>query len=294
VPTRAVEVVRAGALVTVQDGGRPGYAHLGVPRSGALDTVAFTRANLLVGNRADAPALETTLDGVALRLCSAAVVAVTGAQAEVTVDGRPVAWSMPVALKAGSVLDVGLAEAGVRCYVAIDGGFKAPVTLGSCSTDLLSGLGPPPLAVGQRLAVGPSQGPVPAVDVAPYHVPAGPLVLPVHPGPRRSWLTEQGEHDLFAQTYTVSPASNRIAFRLVGKVLESAPRPELPSEGLVWGAVQLLKNGEILVFLADHPTTGGYPVIAVVDPAARSACAQARPGGSVRLERASRGGFIGW
>jgi biotin-dependent carboxylase-like uncharacterized protein len=256
--------------------------------------MAFTRANRLVGNRADAPVLETTLDGVSLRFCSAAVIAVTGAHAKVTVDGRPVAWSMPVAIKTGSVLDIGLAEAGVRCYVAVDGGFDVPATLGSCSTDLLSGLGPAPLTIGQRLALGPSQGRVPAIDVAPYAAPAGQLVLPVHPGPRRPWLTERGEHDLFAQTYKVSPASNRIALRLMGEPLESRPKPELPSEGLVWGAVQLLGSGEILVFLADHPTTGGYPVVAIVDPAARCGCAQARPGDSVTLKRAAQGGFRGW
>lgn len=291
---RAVEVARPGTLTTVQDAGRRGLAHLGVPRSGALDPVAFARANRLVGNRGDAPVLETTLDGVGLVFRSAGVVAVTGAYAKVQLDDKPVAWSMPVAVKAGSLLDVGPAEAGVRCYVAVAGGFDVAKTLGSCSTDLLSGLGPAPLVAGQCLAVGPRQGPVPAVDVAPYPWPSRQLTLPAHPGPRRSWLSERAEHALFAQAYRVSPRSNRVALRLIGEPLERRPERELPSEGLVWGAVQLLGTGELVVFLADHPTTGGYPVVAVVDHGAAPACAQARPGDLVTIVPASHGGFRGW
>ncbi len=160
----SVEVVRPGALTTVQDSGRPGLAHLGVPPSGALDPDAYARANRLVGNvgtAATAAVLESTADGVALRFDEAAVVAVTGAAATVRVDGRPAAWSLPIYVKAGGVVDVGAAERGIRCYVAVAGGFEVPPTLGSKSTDLLSGLGPPPLVAGQRLAVGPAPGPRP-------------------------------------------------------------------------------------------------------------------------------------
>jgi biotin-dependent carboxylase-like uncharacterized protein len=290
-----VEVVRPGALTTVQDAGRPGFAHLGVPTSGALDPDAYARANRLVGNVGTVAVLESTVDGVGLRFDEAAVVAVTGAGATVRVGGRPEAWSLPVYVKAGSVVDVGAAERGIRSYLAVAGGFEVPPTLGSKSTDLLSGLGPPPLVAGQRLAVGPTTRPPPAVDFAPYEPPAAGLVLPLHPGPRLDWLTEQAKYDLFAQTYRVSPASNRIALRLSGRPLGRRLDQELPSEGIVWGSVQLLNNGEILMFLADHPTTGGYPVIAVVDGRAASGCAQARPGSPVVLCRAERGsGMADW
>jgi biotin-dependent carboxylase-like uncharacterized protein len=289
-----VEVVRAGALTTVQDSGRRGLAHLGVPRSGALDRAAHGLANRLVGNEEGAPVLESTLDGVALRFHGPAVVAVTGAYAKVHVDGRPAGWGLPVRLGPGSVVDVGAAEAGARCCVAVAGGFDVARTLGSCSTDVFSGLGPPPLVAGQRLALKAPAGRVPALDVAPYPLPAAQLALPLHPGPRRSWLTERGERDLFAQTYRVSADSNRVALRLAGDPLERHARPELPSEGIVWGSVQLLGTGEILVFLADHPTTGGYPVVAVVDAGAASACAQARPGDPVTFRRAAARGLSGW
>ena len=95
---------------------------------------------------------------------------------------------------------------GVRSYLAVAGGFEVPATLGSRSTDLLSGLGPPVLWAGQRLAVGPAHSPPPAIDFAPYRLPPSDLVLPLHPGPRHDWLTEQGKVDLFAQSYRVSPA----------------------------------------------------------------------------------------
>jgi allophanate hydrolase subunit 2 len=112
---------------------------------------------------------------------------------------------------------------------------------------------------------------------------AGPIELPIHPGPRRDWLTPAGRATLAGAEFTVAIASNRIALRLHGQGVEQASHGELPSEGLVWGAMQLLPDGNLVVFLADHPTTGGYPVIAVVDQAGWSACAQAAPGAAVRF-----------
>jgi biotin-dependent carboxylase-like uncharacterized protein len=287
-----IQVVRPGALTTVQDAGRPGFAHLGVPRSGALDPDAFARANRLVGNLETAAVLESTVDGVGLLFEEAAVIAVTGASATVRVDGNPAAWSLPVYVRARSLVDVGRAEAGVRSYLAVAGGFDVPPILGSRSTDVLSGLGPPVLFAGQRLAVGPATGPPPAIDFAPYPRPAADLVLPLYPGPRLDWLTERAKSDLFAQPYQVSPLSNRVALRLSGRPL-GRRLGELPSEGIVWGSVQVLNSGEILVFLADHPTTGGYPVIGVVDRSAASGCAQARPGTGVTLRRVA-GSQPGW
>lgn len=151
---RALAVVRAGALTTVQDLGRPGYAHLGVPRSGALDAPAAALVNRLVGNPPEAAVLETTLNGCALRPRCPVTVAVGGAPCPVTVDGRPVAWGAPVRVPAGALLDIGAALSGVRTYVAVSGGVAVEPVLGSRSTDLLSGLGPPPLTDGAVLPWG--------------------------------------------------------------------------------------------------------------------------------------------
>ncbi|MFE9992017.1 biotin-dependent carboxyltransferase family protein [Streptomyces sp. NPDC005381] len=280
---RALSVVRAGALTTVQDQGRPGHAHLGVPRSGALDAPAAALANRLVGNATGAAVLETTLNGCSLRPRSAVVAVVTGAPCPVTVDGRPSAWGAPVRVPAGALLDIGPARAGVRSYVAVAGGVAVDPVLGSRSTDLLSGLGPAPLADGTVLPLGcPGAGHA-RVDVVPPPAPPAELVLRVTPGPREDWFTGSAVRTLTTRSYRVSSASNRIGLRTEGPALERAVSGELPSEGMVLGAVQVPPDGRPVVFLADHPTTGGYPVIAVVRETDLPAAAQAVPGIPVRF-----------
>ncbi|MFB7656636.1 MULTISPECIES: biotin-dependent carboxyltransferase family protein [unclassified Streptomyces] len=280
---RALAVVRAGALTTVQDRGRPGHAHLGVPRSGALDAPAAALVNRLVGNPPDAAVLETTLTGCALRPRCAVTVAVGGAPCPVTVDGRPVSWGAPVGVPAGALLDVGSAGSGVRSYVAVSGGVLVEQVLGSRSTDLLSGLGPPPLSDGMVLALGRPRGRHACVDVAPQPAPPAELILRVTPGPRADWFTPEAVRTFTSRAYRVSAASNRIGLRVEGPSLERARAGELPSEGMVLGAVQVPPDGRPVVFLADHPTTGGYPVIGVVRSRDLPAAAQAVPGTPVRF-----------
>ncbi|MFE2511031.1 biotin-dependent carboxyltransferase family protein [Streptomyces naganishii] len=280
---RALAVVRAGALTTVQDLGRPGHAHLGVPRSGALDAPAAALVNRLVGNPVTAAVLETTLNGCALRPRSAVTVAVGGAPCAVSVDGRPAAWGAAVRVPAGALLEVGAAVAGVRSYVAVAGGITVEPVLGSRSTDLLSGLGPAPLADGTVLPLGRPYGPHARADVAPQPRPPAELVLRVTPGPRADWFTPRALTVFTSRPYRVSPAGNRIGLRTEGPALERARTGELPSEGMVLGAVQVPPDGRPVVFLADHPTTGGYPVIAVVRHRDLPAAAQAAPGTPVRF-----------
>ncbi|MFD5115371.1 biotin-dependent carboxyltransferase family protein [Streptomyces sp. NPDC058391] len=285
---RALSVIRAGALTTVQDLGRYGHAHLGVPRSGALDLPALRLVNRLVGNPEGAAALETTLSGCAVRPRCAVTVAVAGAPCPVTIDGRPAAWGAPVRVPAGAVLDVGAAVSGVRGYVAFGGGIAVEPVLGSRSTDLLSGLGPGPLRDGAVLPLGRTVGRAAPVDGAPTQAPPAELVLRVRLGPRDDWFTAGALRTLVTRAYRVSPASNRIGLRTEGPPLERAVHTELPSEGLVTGAVQVPPDGRPLVFLADHPTTGGYPVVAVVAERDLPAAAQAAPGTPVRFVPAGR------
>lgn len=286
---QAFEVLRPGALTTVQDLGRPGHAHLGVPRSGALDAGAHALANRLLGNPPEAATLETTLDGVGLRaLGGPVVVAVTGAPCGVRVCGRAAPWGAPVLLRAGAELEVGRAESGVRSYVAVRGGFAAEPVLGSRSTDLLSGLGPPVLAAGALLAVGPAgPDPVAGVDALAAAGPPAELVLPLRLGPRADWFDRESVTErLLRARYSVAAASNRIGLRTEGPPLVRARTGELPSEGMVLGAVQVPPDGRPVVFLADHPVTGGYPVVGVVPQGpALDAAAQARPGTPIRFVR---------
>ncbi len=280
-----LEVVRAGALTTVQDLGRPGYAHLGVPRSGALDAPALRRANALTGNPVDAAGFETTLTGCAFRLPSGGVIAVTGAVARVRVDGVEAGLDAPVEVPAGALVDVGRATAGVRSYVAVSGGLAVPPVLGSRSTDTLSGLGPARVRDGDRLPLGPAT-PRSGVALPAWTAGPEPISLPVRLGPRDDWFVAEAVQTLLTSAYTVSPQSNRVGARLAGAALTRAGDRELPSEGVVLGAVQVPADGQPLVFLADHPTTGGYPVIAVVTDV--TALAQARPGSTVRFHGPER------
>lgn len=281
--SRAMTVVDPGPLTTVQDGGRRGWAHLGVPGSGALDGTASRYANRLVGNPEDAAVLETTLGGVRLRTETESVVAVTGAPAPVTVDGRAAPFSEPVHLRAGQTLAVGPATSGLRSYVAPDGGVDVPAVLGSRSTDTLSGLGPAPLTAGQRLPLGAPTGPRYGVDVPVVRVCPEEVRLRLLPGPRDDWFAADALTRLTEEAWVVSAQSNRVGLRLEGTPLRRTRTEELPSEGLVLGAVQVPASGQPLVFLNDHPTTGGYPVIGVVVAEDVERCAQLRPGSTVRF-----------
>ncbi|MGW0778932.1 5-oxoprolinase subunit C family protein [Streptomyces sp. NPDC002835] len=278
-----LEVIRAGALTTIQDLGRFGHASLGVPRSGALDQPAHRLANRLVGNPADAATLETTLTGVAVRTTHPVVVAVTGAPAPVRVNGRPAAWTSPVHMPAGAVLEVGAVTTGLRSYVAISGGIEVPPVLGSRSTDLLSGLGPAPLRSGDTLPLGDVTGSPLHADTMVWQAPPEELVLPVLLGPRDDWFTTRAINTLATARFHVSSRSNRIALRMDGPALDRAVHREMPSEGMVVGAIQVPPDGKPVVFLADCPTTGGYPVIGVVPENRLAAAAQAVPGSPVRF-----------
>ncbi|WP_442911047.1 biotin-dependent carboxyltransferase family protein [Kitasatospora sp. NBC_01266] len=284
-------VVRSGPLSTVQDLGRFGVAHQGVPRAGALDQPAYAAANRLVGNPPGAAAVESTLGGLTVRAVDAPLlVAVTGAPAAVRVDGRPAAWGTAVRLPVGATLDVGPADFGVRSYLAVRGGIAVPPVLGSRSADLLTGLGPAPLRVGELLPIGAAGAGtgVPGVDVLPLPAMPAELVLRLLPGPRADWFRPDSLTALARARYRVAPASNRVALRTEGPGLIRRRHQELASEGMVLGAVQVPPDGQPVVFLADHPATGGYPVLGVVPEADLAAAAQARPGIPVRFVPARR------
>lgn len=271
-----VEVITAGALTTIQDLGRPGWAHVGVPRSGAADRPALILANRLVGNPEGAAALETTLTGPWLRFHGPTVVALAGAPV------RTLPMQEPIAVAAGDELRLGAARAGLRTYIALAGGLDVPLTLGSAATDTLTGLGPAPLGAGDALEVGGGRAKYIPRDVF------GPptrenAALRILIGPREDWFTAAAIRRLTSEEFTVSPDSNRVGVRLRGPALDRARGGELRSEGLVPGAIQVPPGGGPILLLADHPTTGGYPVIAVVRSEDIALAAQLRPGGRVRF-----------
>ncbi|WP_329087563.1 biotin-dependent carboxyltransferase family protein [Actinomadura citrea] len=279
-----IEVVRPGPLATVQDLGRPGRAHLGVPRSGAADQRAFRLANRLVGNPEGAAGVEFTFGGAALRFHRRAWIAVTGAPVTLRVDGRAHGMNAPCFAAAGALVEFGTPTSGLRSYVAVRGGVAVDEVLGSRSTDLLSGLGPAPLAPGDRLPIGSAAGLQHInVDVVPAAALPETPVLRILPGPRDDWFTHDALPTLTSTPYEVSPDSNRVGVRLNGPPLVRARDGELGSEGMVLGSLQVPPSGLPIIFLADHPTTGGYPVVAVLASASVAEAAQLRPGQKLRF-----------
>ncbi|WP_457948676.1 5-oxoprolinase/urea amidolyase family protein [Pseudarthrobacter sp. alpha12b] len=293
-------VRKPGLQATVQDLGRPGYASLGVSSAGAMDRGALRRANRLVGNTEDAAGIELLFGGLELEALSDQVLAVTGATValQITPEGeasqrttaaRQPDCDVPFPLLAGEKLTVGTPTAGLRSYIAVRGGLGGPEALGSRSTDTMSGIGPEPLQAG---AILPVQAPKPGSVVG--HPEVSPLpdqdhatVLRVVPGPRQDWFSADTLQTFLSQEWTVTPQSNRIGLRLNGQALTRNRDGELASEGTVRGAVQVPPEGQPVLFLSDHPVTGGYPVIAVVVHADLDKAAQLPPGTTVRFAAAA-------
>jgi biotin-dependent carboxylase-like uncharacterized protein len=267
----------------VQDLGRLGHAAVGVPRSGAADRAALRLANRLVANDDEGAAgIEVLLGGLSVRAHGLRTVALAGAAAPADIDGTPVGHHCVLTLRPGQTLTLGPPPTGLRTYLAVRGGLHVEETLGSAGSDTLSGLGPSPLAAGDLLCVGPEPRLPWLLDMAPVAPPTGAMVtLRAVPGPRADWVEDVAA--LARTPWTVSSRSDRVGMRLSGEPLRRVDQRELASEGMVRGAIQVPPGGEPVVFLADHPVTGGYPVVAVLLDADVDRAAQARPGQAVRF-----------
>jgi biotin-dependent carboxylase-like uncharacterized protein len=299
----AFEVISPGLLSTVQDAGRPGFGHLGVPRSGAADPSALAIANLLAGNDPGAAAMECTLLGPTLLALRPLTIAIAGADLGVTI--QPSGHRLPArashALAAGDILGFELAGSpalGCRAYIAIGGAIDVPVVLGSRSTSLVGAFGGfegRPLRTGDVLQLGPLDR-VPEAGTAPPRAWPGEL-----PGPRTERIrlvpgpaAPEGARDprfrrLIDAAWSVAPDSDRRGLRLIARdgstaALSADLRGDQPSHGVVPGAVQLTPSGQPLILMPDAGTTGGYPVVAVVATADLSILGQLVPGSEVSFE----------
>ena len=291
--TRPGDTTDAGLLVedpglqsTVQDLGREGNSALGVSASGAMDRSSLRRANRIAGNAEGAAGIEVLLGGLTIRALEDQVLAVSGAPLTLEVGARRPAMDAPFALLAGETLVLGRPSAGLRTYVAARGGIDVDPVLGSRSTDTLSSLGPEPLAPGcaVRVLPAPPSSVVGNPEVPPHLDPSG-AVLRIVLGPRDSWFTPEAIESFLSQEWTVTPQSNRVGLRLAGSPLERATEGELASEGVIRGSIQVPPNGQPLIFLSDHPVTGGYPVVGVVVNADLDKAGQIAPGGTVRFQQ---------
>ena len=288
-----LELNRIGAQALFQDGGRPGLAAQGVSASGALDKGALRLANRLVGNDIDGPAIEIVGGGFEFTSRGASVVSITGADGTVTLTteagrARPVARGQAIALDSGDRVRLGEPTAGVRSYLAARGGFVVDRVLGSVSTDTLAGIGADALAAGQVIGIAAARrGVVGAPEPASAQLPdAGQVVvLDVVMGPRVDWFTREAVELFAQQRWVVSPQSSRVGLRLSGATpLARTHEMELPSEGTLQGSIQIPPDGQPVLFLADHPLTGGYPVIAAVAPHHLDLAGQIPIGTAVRFK----------
>ena len=278
----ALSVVQTAFPILFQDEGRPGQGGQGVSVSGALDMGALRRANRAVGNPSDAAVLEITLGPVRLRADQPVTLALTGA-AQATVAGHPMPTAF--ALDAGEEVLIQPPDAGMRSYLALRGGFDVAPVLGSAATDTLAVVGPEALATGARLFA--ANRPATAM-AAPEDQPglpkAGDVVeLPVTLGPRADWFTPEMIAHFLSQDWLVTPQSSRVGIRLHGDPVTRDDARELPSEGTETGAIQIPHSGQPVLFLADHPLTGGYPVIATLLPSALDLAGQIPPGARIRF-----------
>ncbi|MFC0337678.1 sensor histidine kinase inhibitor, KipI family [Kushneria avicenniae] len=292
-----LEVVQPGLQSLFQDLGREGQTDQGVSGAGAMDRGALRSANRIVGNPSNATVIETALGGLSLRCHHPAIVAVTGAETAVSIKTAEGArldvrcWE-PIELAEGDTLRLGAPTAGLRSYLALRGGFDVAPVLGSTATDTLAKLGPEPLQRDDILHPAGLAVTALSLNESPAHAlpRAGEsITLDIVMGPRSDWFTEQALALLCDQDWQVTPRSDRVGIRLEGEhSLTRQQSAELPSEGTVTGALQVPASGQPVLFLADHPLTGGYPVIACVADHHLDLAGQIPPGATVRFHPITR------
>jgi antagonist of KipI len=270
----AIKVLAPGFLTTVQDLGRFGHAHRGISASGAADPLALRAGNLLVGNAENAAALEMTLVGAELEFKSAAVIALTGSD-----FGAQLPQWAPTPVSAGQRLKLGPTKTGARAYLCVRGGIDAPLTLGSASAHLLTGVGGGPLRKGDTLRIGANAVRKPRRAVGNPPAWSHNQTIRVTGGPQADWF--HGE--LYEGPYTVAEECNRMGIRLRGAAIPSAAGGML-TEGVAMGAIQVPPDGQPIILFVEHQTTGGYPKPANVISADFWRLGQLRPRDEICFE----------
>ena len=287
-PPRTILIVRPGPMTLVQDRGRFGFQQLGVSASGAVDIDALDTGNCLVGNDPDAACLEVMLGGLALKFSNAAIIAITGGESDVTIDGVPISRGVSYFVHSDALLELGMATGGLRAYIAVAGGIDIAQTLGSRSTHLASGIGGVygrALIAGDVLNIGEQshasasglllEGPPPSAS-------GGEINVRIVLGPQDEEFSDAGVASLLNSVYLVSDQSNRQGLRLEGPVIESkSGRYDIVSDAVVNGSIQVPGDGKPIILLADRQTTGGYAKIATVATVDLPRLGQATPGASI-------------
>ncbi len=290
--TAAFRVIKPGFQTTVQDLGRFGYRHLGVPISGGIDSFALMMANILTGNETGAPCLETALQGPELYFLKDTVIAITGADMEPRLSGKPIPMWESVLCKAGETLKLGYRRSGCRSYIAFAGGIKVPEILGSCSTFLTAGFGGVNgrcLQAGDLLETCRYAGQrglllrvVPEKYRPEYH---SPFCVRVIKGINADNFEESEYKKLYNQTFTVTNRCNRMGCFVNGLTsIGTNADPILESYPVIPGTIQVPSSGNPIVLLNDAQATGGYPQIGCVISSDIWKLGQMIPGDKLKFE----------
>lgn len=286
-----ITVLSAGFFTTVQDEGRWGYQAFGVSISGAMDRQSYRLANILAGNKSNTAALEMTLKGDTLKFEQDAHAAICGADMQATLNGQSVANWSSFFVPAGSELVFGFAVDGCRTYVAVNGGFDVPLVLGSRATHTRAALGGykgRKLASGDVLTIGKDAQLGGSTCVLPERFQSlygSSIVLRVLPGPQDDLFTPEGLATFFSSNYEISNEADRMGYRLEGPVIAHRAKPDIISDALCQGAIQVPGHGMPIVMMADRQTTGGYTKIGTVIGPDLAIMAQAKPEDSVTFRQ---------
>ncbi|MDQ0230771.1 biotin-dependent carboxyltransferase family protein [Metabacillus malikii] len=306
-----INVLEQGLLTTVQDLGRTGYQQFGVGATGAMDDVAAKLANLLIGNDENDALLEITVIGPTLRFVQDTLIAIAGADLSATIEGERVPRWKPVFVKAGTVLKFGRPKNGCRAYLAISGGFNVPIIMDSRSTYLRGGFGGykgRALQRGDMLQMNNKYSKLTQQLLTYFHnqrntTPFITVNWTIPPsiskyvenkdaiyfikGPHFNHLNVEATNEFLTTTYTVTPNSDRMGYRLNGVPLKLSKSLQLLSEAVPVGTIQLPPDGQPIVLMADRQTIGGYPKIGYIATIDLPRLAQFMPGEKVKFKEIS-------
>lgn len=286
----SIEVIKAGMLDTFQDEGRFGYQHMGVNSTGAMDLIAMRVANAIVGNDEGEAVLEMTFPASHFLFKTSAIIALTGADFTATLNKKPLKLNAAIFVPAGSELKFTKASAGVFCYLAVRGGFQLTQWLNSNSTGLKVKAGGLDRALKKGdvlelksallIEVEPKVSGW-SVDVSEFYTSTKIRCLR---GNEYDWMTATSQKSIIKDSFKITAGSDRMGYALMGSELKAKNKQQLISTVATWGTVQLLPQGSLVALMADHQTTGGYPRVAQIISADRSALTQSPPGREIKFE----------
>lgn len=275
-----IEIINGGMLSTVQDAGRFGVMKNGFTQSGAMDSHSMKTVNVLCGNDLSAPVIEMTMLGITAKFTDSHIFCLSGGYFSPKLNGKPIENNRPYKAEAGSLLQIGAAKSGMRCYLGVSGGIDVPLVMGSASTNLkikIGGYEGRKLKTGDIIKIGKCSYVPDMTKTAekcdyPDHIKVR-VVL----GPQDDMFTDTDLKFFSKQIYTVTPDLDRMGIRLCGIALRGKNGMDITSDGITFGSIQIARSGMPIILMADHQTTGGYAKIATVISVDLPKLAQARP-----------------